>query len=63
MELGSGMDSSDSSPHLKRLYVACEIVTLRMPSISKEAMQISGYCVETLRKGDPRNVPYQSGKR
>ena len=28
-----------------------------------EAMQISQYYVETLRKGDPRNVPYQSGKR
>ena len=28
-----------------------------------EAMQIYQYYVETLRKGDPRNVPYQSGER
>ena len=62
MELRSGKDSYDSSPHLKSLYVACEIVTPRMQSISKEAMKISEYYIETLRKGDPRNVPYQSGK-
>ena len=40
MEIRSGKDSTDSSLHLKRLYVACEIVTLRMQSISKEAMQL-----------------------
>ena len=43
MELRSGKDSSDSSLHLKRLYVACEIVTLRQGDLCEALLLVLQY--------------------